>query len=133
LFLLDGLMPNYGLRGVKAIMESQRRGMVVDPAHIPPPGILASWVESHEAWKLKKARRLAQHSRIEREYPGCFRGRSSRVFEHACAVEQHIFRPARPHAAGDQDVRGGRSRENLEDGACHAAIGQNPGEFLPPG
>ena len=33
-------MPNYGLGGVKAIMESPRRDMVVDPAHIPPPGIL---------------------------------------------------------------------------------------------
>jgi hypothetical protein len=43
-------MPNYGLGGGKAIMESPRRDMVVDPAHIPPPGILAGFgVEGHDA------------------------------------------------------------------------------------
>ncbi len=43
LFLLDCLIPNYGLAGANAIMESPRRGMVIDPAHMPPPGILATW------------------------------------------------------------------------------------------
>jgi hypothetical protein len=45
LFLLDGLIPNYGLGEVKAIMERPPRDMVVDPAHIPPPGIFASCSE----------------------------------------------------------------------------------------
>jgi hypothetical protein len=39
---VGSLDPNYGLRGGNAIMESPQRDMVIDPAHIPPPGILAA-------------------------------------------------------------------------------------------